>query len=232
MKKVIGIVGGMGPEAGCYFHELIIKNTPVTVDQDHFEVLLHTNTRIPDRTKAILNLGENPVKEINRSIRILENAGAQLIVIPCISAHYFLKDLTISKDIVLINLIEVCAEYVKSIYPKVKNIGILATSGSIHSGILNTSFAKYGFNLITPEEIEIQELIMDAIYGDRGIKRGYKNSIPKMKLLQAVTSLKNKGAEIVIAACTEIPLVLNQDMMDIPFIDMMDIGAKYIVENR
>ena len=232
MKKVIGIIGGMGPEAGCYFHQQIIRNTPVKVDQNHLEVILHTNPRIPDRTAAILSGGESPVAEINRSIQILEGAGANVITMACITAHFFWKQLRSSQNTVLLNLIDISAAYLKNNYPKTVKVGVLATTGTFQSGLLDSSYQKFGFELIIPAAVEQRELVMEAIYGVDGIKRGYKEGNPKEKLLQAVSSIKNRGAEIILAACTEIPLVLNQTNVNMPFFDILEIGAKYLVEYR
>jgi len=231
MENVIGIIGGMGPEAGCYLHQKVIQYTPVQKDQDHIEIILHTNSKVPDRTLAILNKGDDPVKEINRSIKILEAMGANIIVIACVTAHYFAHKFKFSINTKFINIVELSAAYIAKNFPELKRIGLLATSGTIKSGFIPELFADYGIEIVAPDNDYQTDLVMSAIYGENGIKKGNKSEIPKKKLMTAVTKLKKSNCKGILAACTELPLVLRQSDLDIPFFDVMEICAKYLTEN-
>ena len=231
MENVIGIIGGMGPEAGCHLHQKIIQYTSVQKDQDHLEIILHTNSKVPDRTLAILNKGENPVKEINRSINLLEKAGVNIIVIACVTAHYFADKFIFKSKTKFINIVEISAAYVAKNHPEIKRVGMLATSGTVKSGFIPKLFYSCGIEIVTPNESDQSDLVMSAIYGNDGIKKGIKSEIPKKKLMTMVKKLKEKNCQGILAACTEVPLVLNQFDMDIPFFDVMDICAKYLTEN-
>jgi aspartate racemase len=231
MENVIGIVGGMGPEAGCYLHQKIIEYTPVNKDQDHFEVILHTNSKVPDRTLAILKHGENPVKEINRSIEILQNAGANIIVLACVTAHYFAGKFKFSKKTKFINIVELSAQHIKKHHPDIKEIGLLATSGTIKSGFIPRIFASHGIRMLALDGEDQENYVMSAIYGEDGIKKGNKSDIPKKKLINAVSLLKEKKCKGILAGCTEVPLALSQKDIDLPLFDVMDICARYLVDN-
>ena len=90
MSRNIGIIGGMGPLATCDLMEKIIDYTDAASDQEHIHVLVDSNTNIPDRTEAILHGGENPVPEMVKSAWKLESMGADILIMPCNTAHYLL----------------------------------------------------------------------------------------------------------------------------------------------
>jgi aspartate racemase len=230
MKIVLGIVGGMGAEAGCYFHQRLIQKTRVKKDQDHLEVILHTNSKVPDRTKAILEGGEDPVPQINRSLNLLAAGGANMIVMACITAHYFIDRLQVPPHTQLINLLDISADRLRKNYPNLRKVGILATSGSIKSGLFQTWFGRYQLETVVLPMARIRSLIMEPIYGEKGIKQGYHQGMPREKLMQAVEQLIKLGAEAIVAGCTEIPLVLSQQDMELPFVDLMEAGIDWILE--
>ena len=88
-KKIIGIIGGMGPLATVDLFEKITLHTKAQQDQDHLRVLIDSNTNIPDRTAALLHGGEDPVPQLIASATSLEKMGAQVLVMPCNTAHNF-----------------------------------------------------------------------------------------------------------------------------------------------
>src|SRR4030042_3085815 len=106
MRKTIGILGGMGPESTAHFFSLIIKNTAAAKDQDHIPVLIYNLPQIPERTPAILGKGPSPVPLLRKGVRTLARAGADFIVIPCISAHPFLRDVRRSSAVPILRLLE------------------------------------------------------------------------------------------------------------------------------
>ena len=89
-KKTIGILGGMGPLATADLFEKITLLTKAETDRDHIRVYIDSNTNIPDRTAAILNGGADPVPEMADALKHLEQCGADCVIMPCNTAHYFL----------------------------------------------------------------------------------------------------------------------------------------------
>ena len=89
-EKTIGILGGMGPEATADLFYRIVKATPVERDQDHPRTIIYSNSKVPDRTPAIAGEGESPLPEMLMAARSLEGEGADFLIIPCNTAHYFI----------------------------------------------------------------------------------------------------------------------------------------------
>jgi len=138
-NKVIGIIGGMGPEATANFYMNLIKATKVNVDQDHFRVIIDSNSKIPDRTKAILGVGESPVNQMIDAAKNLEKTGVDIGCIPCITAHYFIEDVSKAVNYPILNALKELERFIELRFSNIKKIGILATSGTVNSEL----FTKY-----------------------------------------------------------------------------------------
>ena len=133
-EKVIGVLGGMGPEATLSLYEEIIRATPASKDQEHIRVIIDSNPKVPDRTAAIIGNGESPVPEMVKSGKALERAGADFIIIPCISAHFFLEELREKLNLPIISAFEATADQIVGEHPEIKTVGLLATTGTIQAG--------------------------------------------------------------------------------------------------
>jgi aspartate racemase len=224
MSKTIGILGGMGPEATIYMFRLIVKLTKVEKDQDHIPIIVFNNPKIPDRTAAIVRGGPSPLPYLVDSAILLEKAGADFILMPCVTAHFFYKEIVKHITIPFLHLLEESIVYVKRKLGHVKRIGLLATDGTVQIGLFQELFNKNGIEIVVPGE-KGQNLIMEALYQKEGIKAGYKER-PKKMILQVLHQLIRDKVEGVIAGCTEIPLLLSQSDMDIPFINPLWIIAR------
>jgi aspartate racemase len=229
LTKTIGLLGGMGPEATVRFFELIIKNTAAAEDQEHLKIIVLNYPQIPDRTKAILYGGESPIPYLIEGLNLLERAGARLIAIPCMTAHYFLPQLKKHTRSRIISLIEETANWTKLTFPQIKKVGLLATEGTIATGIFLKAFQTRNIQVLIPGNSG-QKKIMEAIYGKKGIKAGFTGVGPRRLLLAGCKELLEQGAEALIAGCTEIPLVLTQKNVTVPLIDPMVIGAKALIK--
>ena len=223
-KKTIGVLGGMGPEATAYFFDLIVRNTSAGKDQEHVPVIIRSDPRVPHRTDAILGKGKNPVPELVEGVRALRLAGADFIVMPCITAHRFLKDVLARENVPFVNLLDEARKHVEAAIPAVRRIGLIATAGTVRTGIVRDAFAGSGIEVIVPGE-DGQEKVMEAIYGKRGIKAGFTTGRARRLILEVARGLVRRGAEAVMAGCTEVPLVLREEDLPVPFIEPMKIGA-------
>jgi len=224
MSKTIGILGGMGPEATIYLFRLIVQLTKVEKDQDHIPIIIFNNPKIPDRTMAIVSGAPSPLPLLIDSAKSLEKAGADFILMPCVTAHYFYKEIVKHITLPFLHLLEESVEYVKQELGNVKRIGLLATDGTVQTGLFQDLFNKNAIEIVTPGK-EDQNLIMKALYGKKGVKAGYKEP-PRRMILQVLQKLIRGKVGGVIAGCTEIPLVLNQSDMEIPFINPLKIIAQ------
>lgn len=225
--KIIGIIGGMGPKATIDLYSKILDATKIEKEQDHFKVIIYSNPKIPDRTKAILGLGESPLNALIETGKALEKLGVDVACIPCITAHYFIDDVQKELSYPILNALEELNKYIKTNFPDVKNIGVLATTGTVKSGLYNKYFAD--FNIIYPSDETQNQCVMEAIYGKEGIKNGDLSDKPLNLLKNASEELIEKGAEIIISGCTEVILVLKPHHIIKPLIDPMDILAKAVV---
>lgn len=129
-ESVIGILGGLGPSATCSLFQKVIHATSVEKDQDHFRVLIDSNPKIPDRTAAILYGGESPVPMMVQTAQNLERAGANILLIPCMTAHYFYDQLISGVHVPFVNAFDVLAAHLGQSYPSLHTVGVLCTSGS------------------------------------------------------------------------------------------------------
>ena len=221
-EKIIGILGGMGPEATIDLFYKIIKFTPAEKDQDHLRIIIDNNPKIPDRTAAILGKGEDPLPALQETAQNLEKAGANFIVIPCNTAHYFLSSIQESVNIPVLNMIEETAKETKKRIPQIKKVGLLASIGVYKSEIYHQHFKKFNIEVISPEEKD-RGKVMKVIYT---VKAGDLSEEVKKNILKITQKLIDKGAEAVIAGCTEIPLILKEGDVSVPLIDPTQILAK------
>ena len=226
--KIVGIVGGVGPEASNKFCELLIKNTPAKRDQDNIPFLHFCNPQIPDRTDFIVGDGDNPIDKLIETSRALENVGADFLVIPCNTAHYFLSQVQEGVSVPIVDMTKVLVKNVLSGCPPIKKIGLLATTGSIQGEIYQNYFSSVGVEVVLLGDEDQEDLVMGAIYGENGIKAG-KKILPRRKLREATDKLVEMGAEAIVLGCTEIPLVLHQRDFDVRLYDPMDLTAKEVV---
>ena len=212
----------MGTIAAAHFFKVLAERVKAEKDQDYPRIIIDNNPNIPDRTDAITGKGESPVDEIVISLKNLESAGAQVIAMPCISAHYYYDEIAGSTAVPLINMIEETYRvYSEKISGKI--VGLLATTGTVVSGNFLSFFPEE--KMVFPDEYSQENLVMEAIYGEKGIKIG-EVDYPKNLLIQAAAELINKGAEAIIAGCTEVSVILKNEDLPVYYLDPIIILAE------
>jgi aspartate racemase len=225
--KSLGVIGGMGPKATSVFFEKVIGSTVTNKDQDHIDMVILNHATLPDRTSAILNHREEVFLEsIKKDIKLLEIAGVDNIAIPCNTAHYFYEKLLEMTDINIINMVE---ETIKEIYIKCgenSKVGILATTGTISTGIYEYGCNKYNMKLCTPNE-SVQEQIMDVIYNN--IKCHL--DVDALEIETIINDLVFKeNCDCVIIACTELSCIKLSDEVNKYCIDAMGVLVEKSIE--
>ncbi len=225
MKKTIGILGGMGPEATVYFYEQIVKQTKAETDQEHIKAIIYSNPEIPPRTDAILKKGPNPTPLLVEGFQRLRDSGADFVVMPCVTAHYFYPEVQDQVEIPFVSLLDEAVRWAKEKVPELRRAGLVASSGTLESRLFHDVFGKAGIEIIHPEEVE-QNQVMDAIFGPKGIKAGFTSGFPKETLVNIVKILVARGADAIIAGCTEVPLVLKDLDIPVPLIEPLRIAAR------
>ncbi len=223
--RIIGILGGMGPEATSDLYLRIIKLTPAKKDQDHIRTIIYSNSKIPDRTSAILGTGPSPLPEMITTGKMLEQSGADFIVMPCNTAHFYHSALQTTLHIPVLNMIQLSAKRMKQSNPLINTAGLLATDGTIFSRLYEEAFKNQGIELLIPEKLEQAE-VMKAIY--YYIKQGDLKT--GGQILHRITeSLIDQGANAVICGCTEVSLVLKDEYLTIPMLDPLQVLAEEAV---
>jgi aspartate racemase len=225
MRKIIGILGGMGPEATSYFYGLIIKHTKASTDQEHAKVIIYSDPEIPPRTDAIQNKGPSPAPLLVEGFRRLRDAGAGFVVMPCVTAHYFYPEVKEQVDIPFINLLDESVKWAQEEVPELRKAGLVASTGTVESRLFHEVFGQAGIQIIAPEEEE-QARVMEAIFGPQGIKAGFTTGSSKETIINISKVLIARGADAIIAGCTEVPLVLKDQDIPVPLIEPLRITAK------
>jgi len=226
-QKTIGILGGMGPEATVDCFAKIIKNTPATKDQDHIRIVIDSNPKVPDRTAAIIGDGESPVPVMAAGCHALQRAGADFIIIPCVSAHVFLADVQQQIELPVLSIIDAVAEAVSGNHPKIKMVGLLGTTGTVSGGLFQERLAQEDITTLVPDDA-VQSKIMAAIYDVKNANPSRTRSEITNDLVSAAQSLISKkpaGVQGIIAGCTEVPLALKQEHLSLPYFDAVTILA-------
>ncbi|MCA9385843.1 amino acid racemase [Candidatus Dojkabacteria bacterium] len=228
---LVGILGGVGPKATLELCQHIIEYTPAVRDQDHIPLLIYNNSQIPDRIDGILGNGQSPLSELIRTAKLLEREGCKFIVIPCNNAHYFLEEIRKNLHIPVLDMISLTKLYLQKHLPLISKIGLLTTDASRTLRLHEKRFKSAKIEIMMSSDTMQRNNVMEALFGTRGIKAGYHDSeYNKSLLLEASSELITKGADAILAGCTEIPLTLSQADFSIPFIDPAKILALEIVE--
>ncbi len=224
-EKTVGVLGGMGPEATLELFGKIIAATPAARDQEHLRVVIDSNPKVPDRTAAILAGGESPVPVMTAGIRALQAAGADFVVIPCVSAHAFIDELQ-AAGMPILSMFEATVVDIRERHPGIRTVGLLATTGTLRAGRFAADLGRAGIRVLEPEAAD-QERIMAAIYAIKGSSR------PRSEIAADVRAVAERliaqGAEGIITGCTELPLVLRPGDVNRPVFDTLSILARAAV---
>jgi len=226
--KTIGVLGGMGPGAGVRFVGEVVKACGAGRDQDHPPVVLYSLPQVPDRTEAILHGGADPVPAIRRGLSALARAGADFAAVSCVSAHFFWPRFAPRSPLPLISLIDETLIALQESRPAPGTVGLIATTGTVRSGLLARPFEAAGIGVLVPPARD-QARVMAAVYGRKGVKAGFTAGPAREALLGVARGLVRAGAEAVLAGCTEVALVLRPEDLPVPLLDPMAIGAREAV---
>ena len=222
--KTLGIIGGLGPMATAYLLQLVIEMTDAKTDQEHLDVIVFDRPNVPDRTAHILDRSKpSPLPSMTQTAKALENLGAGVLCAPCVTSHFFYKELSESIAIQFVNMVAETAAELKAAGRK--KAGILATTGTVRTGLFQTAFEAAGLEAAIPDESG-QALVMSLIYDD--IKAG-KSAGPE-KFQRAAEPLFSAGCDCVVLGCTELSLVKKELGLDGRYLDALEVLAKRCVE--
>lgn len=218
--RVVGIVGGMGPLATADLIAAITRLTPADREQDHLRLLVDSNPAIPDRTAALQGDGPSPGPAITESARLLQASGAELLAIACNTAHYWADEVAAGIDIPLISMVDATVDAVIARHPR--RVGILAITSCLAGGLYQERLRTSGVESLVPHQ-RGQDELMGAI---SDIKAGGASEASRSAVLGQANELVGAGADVVIAGCTEIPIVLGDPDLPVPLISATDELAR------
>ncbi len=217
--SVLGILGGLGPMSGIYFCEMLTTHTKAQCDAEHINFLLSSRADTPDRSSFILGKSPyDPTPVMTREAKRLEDAGADIIAIPCNTAHYFYKRICDAVEIPIINIINETADFCK--YEGLGCVGVLATEGTIASGAYSEIFSSKGINIL-PLSSDEQTVITKIIF--EKIKKGLPYDPDEF--LELCEKLSRRGCERLILGCTELSLIKKEVALGEHFVDSLEVLA-------
>lgn len=222
-RKILGVIGGLGPIATAHFMELVINMTDVQTDQEHLPMIVYNMPFIPDRTAYILdNTKENPLPKMLEIGQTLQEQGADCIAVPCVTAHYFMDELENGIKVPLINGVRETVVHLKE--NGIRKVGIMATDGTVRSGIFHRELEKQGLTPLAPGEAA-QEDVMHLIFNN--VKAGVP--VQMDRFFRAAEDLRRQGAEAIILGCTELSLIKRDHEIGPGFVDAMEVLARQAV---
>lgn len=221
--KRLGIIGGLGPMATAYFFQLIIEMTNAGRDQEHIEIFIHNRPQIPDRTQYILgNGGENPLPELVEAGKGLVRQGAEVIAMPCVTAHFFQQVMEEEIQIPVLNAITETAEYLK--LENIDKVGIMATDGTVQSKLFQRILEENGIQCFLPDA-EGQEEVMYLIY--QNVKAGKPMEMNRFNRVSK--QLFDQGAKVILLGCTELSMAKKNHGIGQGFLDVLEVLARKAV---
>jgi aspartate racemase len=223
--RLVGVIGGMGPDATIDFMARVVEHTPADSDQDHIRMLVDQNPRVPSRQLAMRGEGESPGPTLAEMARRLEACGADFLVMPCNAAHAWKDDIVSATSIPFISIIAESVSTAAECAQDDGAIGLLTTPACFAAGRYQRALADANREAVlqSPEELGETMLLIDSI------KAGDKSDPVVAGLQRLANLLVSRGAKTVIAACTELPLVLDQSMLSVPLVASTDVLAKKTV---
>lgn len=222
----LGVLGGMGPQATNTFYQFVLDHTDARTDQDHVNALILSDCAIPDRTAAILgSQGERDAvyERLLADARLLEGAGCTVIAVPCNTSHYFLDRVQEQISVPILHMIRETAARLAC--RGLRRPGILATDGTIRTGLYQKELAALGLEAVVPSP-EAQELVMSLIYDD--IKAGRPGDRSKFEAVDR--DLRARGCDCGVLACTELSVFASETPLPPFYTDAMDVLARRAVE--
>lgn len=222
MKK-LGVIGGLGPMATVYFLQLLVQMSQAKTDQEHMEILLHSVPQIPDRTGYIIGKSkENPLPLMAETGRKLADQGAEVIAIPCVTAHFFQQQLEAEIGVPVLNAIEETLLTLKS--AGIERVGLMATDGTVQSGLFQKALEAADISCALPCE-EGQKQVMRIIYEE--VKAGKSVNLPLFH--ETAEELFRQDAQVVLLGCTELSLIKRDHPLSPGFLDVLEVLARKAV---
>jgi aspartate racemase len=221
-QKTAGVMGGMGPDATVDFMAKVIALTDSGKDQDHVHMIVDQDPTVPNRQRAIREGLTDVTDALGAMAKRLEEAGADFLVLVCNTAHVFLDAVHAKTSIPFISIIDESINEIDRIFPDARQVGVMATDGCLDTGIYQDAITASGRTALVPEGAALEHL-MSLI---TAIKAGNQGEDIRQAMQASANALVEQGAEVIIAGCTEIPIVFEGENCSVPFIGSTNVLAQ------
>lgn len=219
-KQTLGIIGGVGPLATMFIGEMIVRRTKAQKDQDHLHTIIDNDTNIPDRTAFILdNTKDNPVPVIIEDAKKLASVGADIIAIPCNTAHTFYQEIEEGSPIPVLHMIRETAKRAADL--GAKRVGILATTGTLTSRMYQEALEEFGITPVVPDN-EMRSYVMSIIYDY--VKAGKDVTLEDWQPIEEAMLALN--CDRIVLGCTELSVVNRDLKLSDIYIDSLNVLAE------
>jgi aspartate racemase len=215
--KTVGVIGGLGPYATLDFFERVLNRTRAQHEQDHLRLIIDNNTRVPDRNAFMRGDGPSPAPALAASAKGLQDVGADFIVMACNTTHAWEAEIRAAISVPFLSMVKETAEVVADLRPEA--VGVLAVDACLKAGLYQNALAAAGVKpllLNTDSQKTFMELIYRIKFGDSG-------DTVKRAMTTLARKLEAQGAEVIIAGCTEIPIVLTADDIEGELVSSTDV---------
>jgi aspartate racemase len=224
-ELTVGVLGGLGPAATLDFLAKVLALTDARSDQEHLHLIIDNDPKVPNRNEALAGRGPSSGPALAAMARRLEAAGADFLVMPCNTAHAFAPDIRAATPIPLLSMIEETCAALVGRFPGVREVGVLAAFGCRQARLYETALAARGVAALSLDEAR-QTRFMELVYA---IKAGDRGPRIKAGMVEFGETLIAMGAEAVVAACSEVPLVLGGGDLSRPLLDSTAVLAEATV---
>lgn len=223
-RPVVGIIGGMGPEATVDLMRRVIAATPADDDADHIHLLVDSNPAVPSRIAALIDeTGPSPLPELVRMAKGLQAGGATMLAMPCNTAHFYAGEIASAVTIPFLDMVSLTTERILRTVPAGAKVGMLASTAVLKIGLYERALERHGLSLMVPVR---QEAVMAVI---RAIKSGDTGTVQRETLAAITDELLQSGADVVLVGCTELSILAGSIPETVPVIDALNVLAEKIV---
>jgi aspartate racemase len=218
--RIVGIIGGMGPEATVDLMRRVVAKTPADDDQDHVHLIVESNPKIPSRIAHLIEgTGADPTPELIRIAVNLQRAGADALAIPCNTAHAYAHSIRRSVSIPLLDMVGLTVDQI-ALSRRAARVGLLASTAVLSTELYARALSAHGIDTVLPAR---QEEVMALI---KGVKRGETGAQARAALDRLALEMA-ANADAILIACSELSVIASG--ITVPFTDSLDVLARAIV---
>lgn len=225
-RKTVGVMGGMGPDATVDFMAKVIALTDSGRDQDHVHMLVDQDPTVPNRQAAIKSGTDDVTPRLTAMACRLESAGADFLVMVCNTAHVFIGGVREATNVPFISIVDESVKEIDRVCPAAATVGVMATDGCLATNIYQDAIVASGRSAVIPDEANLKKLM--ALIG--AIKAGDKSDAVTAGMESVARALTDAGADVLIAGCTEIPIVFEGGGFLVPVVASTNVLARRTVE--